>query len=186
MTVATRELHMFAGVLSLVVATFGTATSPSFARCEIGTTETTTAPPDSVVAVRLIADAEVIVRVRAVEADRTASSGNAVRPVGVRFERLEILKATDSIPRFVTVNPAVLTDLDEFNPQPVPYAIVRPSGRRGTCYATTYRRGAEYLLFMSRQLDWTLTPYWAPLMPTNEELRGPADAWLLWVRARRH
>jgi hypothetical protein len=27
-----------------------------------------------------------------------------------------------------------------------------------------------------------LTPYWAALQPVNEQLRGAADPWLLWVR----
>jgi hypothetical protein len=29
-----------------------------------------------------------------------------------------------------------------------------------------------------------LTPYWAPLLPTNEQLHGPDDPWLAWVRTR--
>ncbi len=176
---------MFVRVLSLAIAAFAPATSRPLVRCEIGTGATTPLPPDSVLASRLIADAAVIVRARAVEADSSASFGATVSAARVRFERLEILKATDSLPRFLMVNPAALIDEDEFNPQPVPYATVRPSGRRGTCYATTYRRGAEYLLFMSRQPDGILTPYWAPLMPTNEQLHGGADPWLLWVRAHR-
>jgi len=129
-------------------------------------------------------DAAVIVRARAVGADSQTSRGTT-DPARVRFERLEIVKATGSVPLFFAVSPAALTDQDEFNPQPVPYASVRPSGLRGTCYATAYRRGAEYLLFMSRQPQGMLTPYWAPLMPTNEELHGPTDPWLLWVRVHR-
>ena len=176
---------MFVPVLSLAIAAFSPATSRPFTRCEIGSGATIPVPPDSVLAAGLIADAAVIVRARAVGADSSVSFGATVSTGRVRFERLEILKATDSVPLFLVVNPAALIDQDEFNPQPVPYAIVRPSGLRGTCYATTYRRGAEYLLFMSRQPDGVLTPYWAPLMPTNEQLHGAADPWLLWVRARR-
>lgn len=176
---------MFVRVLSLAIAALTPGTSRSFVRCEIGSGATTPLPPDSVLAARLIADATVIVRARAVGADSSPSSGATVSAARVRFERLEILKATDSVPLFLMVNPAALIDQDEFNPRPVPYAIVRPSGLRGTCYATTYRRGAEYLLFMSRQADGILTPYWAPLMPTNEQLHGATDPWLLWVRAHR-
>jgi TonB family protein len=47
--------------------------------------------------------------------------------------------------------------------------------------------GAEYLLFLNaggirldaRPVD--LTPYWAPLAPTNEQVFGEADAWSHWV-----
>jgi hypothetical protein len=176
---------MFAAVFLLAMGAFDTGTSRSL-RCEIITdTPSTPAPPDSIIAARLISRATVIVRARAVESDNRASSVTLVSTAGVRFERLEVIKGTDSLPHFFTVDDASLTDHDDFNPQPVPYTVVRPSGLRGTCYATAYRQGAEYLLLMTREPDGTLTPYWAPLMPTNEELRDLTDPWLQWVRAHR-
>ena len=49
--------------------------------------------------------------------------------------------------------------------------------------------GAEYLLLLRRgelpayAQPNQLTPYWTPLMPTNEQLFGGArDAWFVWVR----
>jgi hypothetical protein len=59
------------------------------------------------------------------------------------------------------------------------------------CFALEYRRGAEYLLFLRRgdhssyAQSEQLTPYWAPLGPTNEQLfGGGSDPWLLWVRGQ--
>ena len=28
----------------------------------------------------------------------------------------------------------------------------------------------------------TMTPYWQSLAPTNEQVRGPDDPWVAWVR----
>ena len=152
--------------------------------CEIdGATPATS--PDSVVASRLVTDAAVIVRAKVVEAISAGASANAAGTAGVRFERIELIKAADSVPPVFTVSPGTLVDLDEFNTHSVPYRVVRRSGLAGTCYATAYRRGAEYLLFMNRGADGGWTPYWAPLMPTNEQLRRPTDPWLLWVRHHR-
>jgi hypothetical protein len=36
---------------------------------------------------------------------------------------------------------------------------------------------------MLRRDGWNrFTPYWAPLLPVNEQIRGRDDPWLLWVR----
>jgi hypothetical protein len=77
-----------------------------------------------------------------------------------------------------------LVDRDDFNPRPVPYTMVRPAGQRGDCFAQEYRRGAEYLLLLRRVAGEGLTPYWMPLAPVNEQVRGADDAWVAWVRAR--
>ncbi|MFL5607097.1 MAG: phosphatase PAP2 family protein, partial [Gemmatimonadaceae bacterium] len=66
----------------------------------------------------------------------------------------------------------------------VPYTMVRMAGQRGDCYARQYRRGAEYLLLLRHVDAKTLTPYWIPLAPLNEQVRGSDDAWVTWVRAR--
>lgn len=73
---------------------------------------------------------------------------------------------------------AALTGHDDFNDENVPYSFVRPSGRRGNCYAVTYRSGAYYLLFIKSG-----TPYWAPLAPTNEQVRSRSDPWVAWVKS---
>jgi hypothetical protein len=77
--------------------------------------------------------------------------------------------------------PGYVGQTDEFNDGPVPYAFVRRSGRRGSCYANTYRRGAEYLLFL-KLVNGEYTVNWSPLGPTNEQITGPNDPWLKWVR----
>ncbi len=74
-----------------------------------------------------------------------------------------------------------------FAGRPVPYDFIRPGGRHGNCVALEYRQGAEYLLLLKRSsnqaaLPDTLTPYWAALAPTNEQVFGPADPWVAWVR----
>jgi hypothetical protein len=74
-------------------------------------------------------------------------------------------------------------DSDDFNDRPVPYDWVRSSGTSGSCFAFDYREGAEYLLFL-RSIGGVLTPYWAPLAPTNEQVTGPEDPWVIWTRNR--
>jgi hypothetical protein len=74
--------------------------------------------------------------------------------------------------------------MDDFNPAPVPYPAVRPAGQRGSCFAEEYRRGGEFLLLLKRTAGH-LTPYWAALAPTNEQIRGADDRWVRWVREAR-
>lgn len=74
-------------------------------------------------------------------------------------------------------------DADDFNVQPVPYRMVRRAGQRGNCFANEYRRGAEYLLILQKT-ERGLTPYWMPLAPSNEQIRGDNDPCFLWVRDR--
>jgi hypothetical protein len=151
-------------------------------RCEVMTAPDAAPLSDFARAARLIVDAPLIVRARAVAVDSLPLGSSVQRSIGVRFEMVEVLKATSSVPSALIIAPASLGDQDEFNPHAVPYGTVRPSGLRGSCYATAYRRDAEYLLFL-RSTVTSLTPYWAPLAPTNEELRGDKDPWLAWVRA---
>lgn len=138
---------------------------------------------------RLAADAEVIVRVRAegLSATPGRAGSMAASATQVRFAILEVLKSRLSSST-IEFNGA-LTDRDDRNDRPVPYDFVRPGGRRGNCFALAYRAGAEYLLFLRRgehpayAQPSDLTPYWAPLMPANEQLfDGANDAWLAWVR----
>ena len=53
------------------------------------------------------------------------------------------------------------------------------AGGCGGCFAHEYRDGAEYLLMLKG-----VTPYWAPLSPTNEEVSGAQDPWVLWVKGQ--
>ena len=72
-----------------------------------------------------------------------------------------------------------LADEVAFNSGSVPYQLVRPAG--GSCYALEYQPAGEYLFLFTRSGEH-LTPYWRPLGPTNEQIRGDDDPWLQWVR----
>ena len=137
----------------------------------------------------LLRDAEVVARVRADGLSSTAGrpgvmAGNSTQ---VSFTVLELLKG--SLPSATIEFNGSLVERDDRNDRPVPYDFVRPGGRGGNCFALEYRSGAEYLLLLRRgkhpsyaQPD-DLTPYWAALSPTNEQLFGSAtDVWLVWVR----
>lgn len=78
-----------------------------------------------------------------------------------------------------------LVERDDFNRGPVPYESARTDAMRGACFAYAYRLGAEYLLLLRRGADGALTPYWAPLLPVNEQVRGADDPWVTWVRTAR-
>src|SRR4051812_33295636 len=140
---------------------------------------------DSMPARNVIAAASWIIRAKAIARDSAARFGGVVAS-GVTFDVLEILKAPhDASFKSFTVF-GRLVNRDDFNRQPVPYWTVRPSGQTGGCFAHEYRLGAQYLfLLRGSPDDGSLEPYWAPLLPTNEQIHGDGDAWLEWVRARR-
>jgi len=92
----------------------------------------------------------------------------------VTFRVLSVLKGAR---RSMIQLPANLVPKPDPNDRPVPYDFVRPGGRRGNCYAVTFRRGQDYLLFLKSG-----TPYWSPLAPTTEQVIGTNDPWLIWVR----
>lgn len=138
-----------------------------------------------------VSDSEVILRVRAVEElgvrirgslqERRAWHNATDRQFGttVKFEVLEVLKG--QTPGDALELEGELTAQDDPNDRPVPYNFVRPGGRSGNCYAFYYRQGAEYLL-LCRIRNGSLTPHWASLGATNEQLFGPDDKWLGWIR----
>jgi hypothetical protein len=72
------------------------------------------------------------------------------------------------------------------NDQPVPYSFVRMGGRRGSCFANTYKQSAQFLLFLGKKPEATegteYTPDIDALAPVNEQLHSADDAWLVWVR----
>jgi len=63
------------------------------------------------------------------------------------------------------------------NEHPVPYNFVRLGGRWGNCFADDYRAGGEFLLFLKKG-----DLHWSPLAAVNEEVWGPNDPWVVWVR----
>jgi hypothetical protein len=93
----------------------------------------------------------------------------------IEFKVLEVLKGA---PVRSLVVPALVNGNEDFNDRPVPYDFVRSEGRHGNCYALSYGLGRQYLLFVKNG-----NPYWSPLGPTNEQVRGADDAWVRWVRS---
>jgi hypothetical protein len=152
--------------------------------CSIVRLDGSTWQSDTLETRKMVAAAVLVVRVRATGPDSAPVVLSGQRFPGVGFDVLEVLRSDslDATPHHLAVT-GRLTDYDDFNRTPVPYPYVRPDGLRGSCFADTYRVGAEYLLLMARARG-ALTPYWAPLLPTNEQLHGPGDPWLVWVRAR--
>jgi hypothetical protein len=98
----------------------------------------------------------------------------------VRFRTIEVVKGLD-VPS-VIVLPGYIVDRDDFNEVKVPYTFVRPGGRSGSCFANSYRQGAEFLLMLKKRADGSYTVNWYALGPVNEQLRSAEDPWLLWVR----
>jgi hypothetical protein len=126
--------------------------------------------------------ADVIVRVTAVkyiiEPDpNTRTTGEPESTIEFKIE--EVLKGKN-LPESVVLR-GYLSDRDDFNDVEVPYKFVRPNGRAGSCFANSYKEGAQFLLFLKKKED-EFTPNISALGPTNEQLRGPDDAWLRWVK----
>jgi hypothetical protein len=136
----------------------------------------------------LLRRAETIVRVRADRFSDQAGQDGTLAGSGtqVRFAVLEVLKGC-SVGSTIEFN-GRLGERDDPNDHPVPYTFVRPGGRSGNCFALEYRLNGEYLLLLARDSHAAyaqpnrLTPYWAPLTATNEQLFGPDDPWLAWVK----
>jgi hypothetical protein len=97
----------------------------------------------------------------------------------VEFRVEEVLNGKGA-PDTLVLN-GYLSDRDDYNDVEVPYKVVRSNGRRGSCFANTYREGAQFLLFLKKTKDG-YTPNISSLGPTNEQLHGIGDDWLRWVR----
>lgn len=141
---------------------------------------TTAAPADACTAMlkpaeQVVREAEVILRARAIEIPPW------MRTTGVLFRVLEVVAGTYHPLFFSTTG--TLADYPRPSGRVAPYEQIDCAGRVpgcGSCFARRYREGTEYLLLLRGG-----TPYWAALSPTNEEISGPDDPWLAWVRARR-
>ena len=128
----------------------------------------------------LIEKADVIVRATADSYDKTPEGGvpTGVYERTVKFKIIETLKGELAEPLLTY---GYLTDEDDYNDHPVPYTFIRPDGRAGNCFARTYKKGADFLLFLKKGKD-KLTPYWSALAPINEQIRPTDDKWLHWVK----
>jgi hypothetical protein len=98
----------------------------------------------------------------------------------IHFKVLEVVRGKLEGDHLIL--PGILVDTDDFNDHVSPYTLVRPDGRRGNCFATSYRSGAQFLLMLKRVSEGQLTVYWYALAPVNEQLHTASDPWLLWVR----
>lgn len=131
----------------------------------------------------LIEKADAIVRVE-VEGYATPPADTRYFTTGVpdskvRFKVIEVVRGLNISDVEL---PGYVVQQDDFNDHAPPYTFVRPGGRSGSCYANSYRDGAQYLLFLSKRATGELTVNWAPLSPVNEQLHSPDDPWLIWVR----
>lgn len=129
----------------------------------------------------MLGRADVIVRAMALDyvGPLTTSRWGGGYPIAFRV--IETLKGNVSAQTLVIIGG--LSEQDDFNDHPVPYTFVRRGGRGGNCFAMGYQKGSTYLLLLKVE-DGSLTPYWSPLAPVNEQLRSSEDPWLLWVRGR--
>ena len=161
-----------------------TASSPDrdTRRCETGSSP----PAGGFDPVKLVRSADVILLARVDSAVSFTDRPKLGPRDSVHFTVLEVI---DSGGRTAPATLAVLGSVSgaaAYNTSSVPYRWSRPEALRGPCYAYTYQRGGEYLLLLKRARPrGELTPYWAGLQPTNEQVHGAADPWVSWVRARR-
>jgi hypothetical protein len=165
----------------MAIAQLALVAPPALA-CSVSTTPT---PAE------LMRQAEVIVRARA-EGLSSQPGSNGPGQLGASATQVEfrvVAELKGHLPAGRITFNGSLTARNEPNRGTVPYQSVRPSGDAG-CFSVEYRQGAEYLLFLKRASHHAyaqpekLTPYWAPLAPSNEQVFGPADPWERWVRDR--
>ena len=79
----------------------------------------------------------------------------------IRFNVLEVIRG-QGIGKEIIL-PGYLSDRDDFNDQSAPYSFVRPNGRSGSCFANTYRAGAQFLLVLKQTKDGGYTVNSTPL-----------------------
>ena len=126
----------------------------------------------------LVREADIIVRARATTTEVVPARAGIGTEHIVRFIVLEQLKGPHL---FDVISRGTLSARPQMNRAPMAYPIVKPSGLAGSCYATTYQKDGEYLLFL-KTVKGVVTPYWAPSSATNEQIVGPEDEWVLWVK----
>lgn len=140
-------------------------------------------------AAKMCLEADDIVRATAVRyVKRTESKyiTNGVPDSKVEFHVEQVLKGDSSL-KNVLLN-GYLSDKDDLNDMPVPYKFVRPNGRTGSCFANTYKRGAQFLLFLKISREVKAPPVttkftvdFAPTAPVNEQLHSKNDPWLYYI-----
>ena len=129
--------------------------------------------------------ASVVLRVRADSTSPSVGRPPFLPQSLVFFTVLEVIDSGSvAVPTSLAFD-GRLTDKPDFNTGTVPYRWVRPDGLSGACFAYSYQRGGEFLLLLTGSTLKALTPYWAALQPTNDQVRGATDPWIAWVRETR-
>jgi len=73
--------------------------------------------------------------------------------------------------------PGYLVENDDFNDHAPPYNFVRPNGRRGSCFANSYRLGGQFLLLLKkRSSEYTVNWYSRVQQKRQQTPRGPPAA----------
>jgi hypothetical protein len=121
----------------------------------------------------LVRDAQAILLVRVVSWKEDPALKTSVGGA-VTFEVQEVLKGRFAEKALVL--PGHLKYRGA-NDEKVPYHFIRPGGRLGMCVAWDYKSDGQFLLFMEKG-----NLLGRPLAPVNEEVSGPDDPWVLWVR----
>lgn len=114
--------------------------------------------------------ADAIILAEVVKYSKTSKYGG-----DVTFSVLEVLKGAVSTKELILGGQA--DTYDGPNDHAPPYNFVRRGGRHGNCFAGDYKIGGKFLLFMQNG-----SATWAPLAATNEEVSGPTDPWVWWVK----
>jgi hypothetical protein len=130
---------------------------------------------------KLVEQADVIVRATADSYDKAPEGflpRMGVAGTTVKFKVIETLKGELTEPLLIY---GYLTDEDDYNELPIPYTFVRRGGRAGNCFADSYKKGADFLLFLKKGKG-KLMLYWKALAPVNEQIRPTDDEWLYWVK----
>jgi hypothetical protein len=139
-------------------------------------------PPFSIARTQdVVAAAEAVVRATVIgEARLPGVAGGHAQAVVVLFVD-EVLRGAD-VPDTLRFRGSIL-DADAVSPELVDEVPHLSHIRRwgGDCMAMTYKQGGEYLLLL-RNRGGGLDPYWVLLAPTNNQIGGPDDRWLQWVR----
>ena len=135
----------------------------------------------SVSNVDMVREADAILRVSAEDYAPAPRNQEGFEPdSNIRFKVLEVVRGKVTGDHLVL--PGILVDTDDYNDLTSPYNRVRPDGRRGSCFASSYRSGGQFLLMLKKRNDGAFTVNWYPLAPVNEQLHSADDPWLLWVR----
>ena len=121
----------------------------------------------------IVARADLIVLVKAPNEKIRSDFGKNYSEI--KMSVLEVLKGSYSKK---VIGVKGFTDRYEGpNLSEVPYNQVRPGGLHGNCYAFDYKKNGQFLLIMKEG-----RVHWLPLAATNEEVSGPNDPWLVWVK----